>query len=262
MFRTVYVALVALVVTLIIAPTVTLISLFHSSSPLIDRLIRRWARVIVRSAGIELRGHNLDRLETTDRYVIIGNHASYLDIPCLLAVIPQPLRFMAKKSLFSIPIFGWGMKATGFIPVDRKNRSTAVQSFDLAAERIRKGNSIVIFPEEGRSRTPEMKPFQRGAFLLALRSGLRILPLGIHGTYDVMPATRNSIRPGRVWVNVGEPIDTSTFSIRQKDELIEATRSTVAALKEEAAQLDRDESSVEGPAPAADPTLNNSRKDA
>src|SRR4029078_4489492 len=109
---------------------------------------------------------------------------------------------MAKASLFKIPIFGWAIARAGFIPIDRKNRRTAVKSFDLAGERIRRGNTIVIFPEEGRSRERQMRPFQRGAFLLALKSELPIVPLAVDGTYDVMRAGALRVKPGRVTITL------------------------------------------------------------
>ena len=114
------------------------IAIVQSTSPLIDRVIRVWARALVRGAGIELRAENVDRLDPERRYILVCNHYSYLDIPCILAAIPQqPIRFMAKISLFKIPIFGWALGRAGFIPIDRKNRRTAVKSFDLAASRLR-----------------------------------------------------------------------------------------------------------------------------
>ena len=134
------------------------------------RFIRAWARALVRAAGIDLQVENVERIDPDKRYILVANHYSYLDIPCIFAAIPQPIRFMAKVSLFKIPIFGWALGRAGFIPIDRKNRRTAVKSFDLAADRIRKGNTIVIFPEEGRTRERKMRPFQRGAFLLAIKS--------------------------------------------------------------------------------------------
>jgi len=137
---------------------------------------------------------------------------------------------MAKKSLFSIPIFGWAIGRAGFIPIDRKNRRTAVKSFDLAVNRIRKGNTIVIFPEEGRSREWAMRPFQRGAFLLAIRSELPILPLAIDGTYDAFRAGAKRITPGVVTVRVGTPIETVGVSVRAKDSLGEQSRAQIEAL--------------------------------
>jgi 1-acyl-sn-glycerol-3-phosphate acyltransferase len=172
-------------------------------------------------------------METIDRgkrYILIANHHSYFDIPCIFAAIPQPIRFMAKKSLFSIPIFGWALARAGFIPIDRKNRRTAVKSFDLAVERIRKGNTIVIFPEEGRSREVAMRPFQRGAFLLAIRSELPILPLAIDGTYEVLRVGAKRVTPGVVTIRVGTPIQTAGVSVRAKDTLLEQSRGQIEGM--------------------------------
>ena len=144
--------------------------------------------------------------------------------------MPQPIRFMAKISLFKIPIFGWALGRAGFIPIDRKNRRTAVKSFDLAVERIRKGNTIVVFPEEGRSRERAMLPFQRGGFLLALRSELPILPIAVDGTYDVYRAGARWITPGPVTVRVGTPIPTAGLTVRDKDRLLEESRTQILAM--------------------------------
>jgi 1-acyl-sn-glycerol-3-phosphate acyltransferase len=134
---------------------------------------------------------------------------------------------MAKISLFKIPIFGWSIGRAGFIPIDRKNRRTAVKSFDLAADRIRKGNTIVIFPEEGRSRAKQMRPFQRGAFLLALKSEQPIVPVAIDGTYEVFPATRWRVTPGPVTIKVGTPLPTAGLTLRDKDRLLTASRQQI-----------------------------------
>src|SRR3954451_3540079 len=188
MLRTIWAIIVAIVVTIPLATTVLIIAMLSSASPLIDPVIRLWARLVLWGAGIEIRGEGMEALDRAKRYILIANHHSYFDTPCIFAAPLQPIRFMAKKSLFSIPIFGWAIGRAGFIPIDRKNRRTAVKSFDLAVERIRKGNTIVVFPEEGRSRERAMRPFQRGGFLLALKSGLPILPVAIDGTFDVFPA--------------------------------------------------------------------------
>ena len=149
MLRTIWTVIVAIAVTIPCATTVMIIAVLSSASPLIDPVIRLWARLILWGAGIEIRAEGVETIERSKRYILIANHHSYFDIPCIFAAIPQPIRFMAKKSLFSIPIFGWAIGRAGFIPIDRKNRRTAVKSFDLAVERIRKGNTIVIFPETG-----------------------------------------------------------------------------------------------------------------
>lgn len=230
MFRTPYAILVAVIVTILTSVPVAIIGIFRSTSPVIDRLIRWWARSVVRAAGIELRSENIERMLPDQKYILIANHTSYLDIPCLLATFPQPLRFMAKQSLFKIPIFGWALSAAGFVPVDRKNRKKAVRSFELAADRIRRGNSIVIFPEEGRSSQRQMRPFQRGAFLLALKAELPILPLAIDGTIGVLPVGSRRLTPGEVTIRVGESFPTAGLTVRSKDDLMTRTRQQIEAM--------------------------------
>ncbi len=230
MLRTIRLAFAALGATLICAPTVMVIAWFRPQARVITRLIRLWARIIVAGAGIELRTEHADRLDPARRYIIVANHHSYLDIPCMFASVDQPIRFLAKASLFKVPLFGWSIRATGFVPIDRKNRRTAVRSFELAGEQIRRGHTIVIFPEEGRSRELRMKEFQRGAFLLAIRSGLPIIPAAIDGTWEVMPATRLIVRPGPVTIRFGSPVETAGLTVRAKDELMIQTRETIESM--------------------------------
>jgi len=224
------VALTAVAVTIPIATAILVITVFSSNVKLIDRLIRLWARSLVRAAGIDLHIENVERIDPAKRYILVANHYSYFDIPCILGAIPQPIRFMAKKSLFGIPIFGWALGRAGFIPVDRKNRRTAVKSFDLAAERIRKGNTVVVFPEEGRSHTREMRPFQRGAFLLALKSELEMVPMAIDGTFDVLRVGAKAITPGRVTLRVGTPIATAGLTLRDKEKLSTESRAQIQSM--------------------------------
>ncbi|HEY0140039.1 MAG TPA: lysophospholipid acyltransferase family protein [Thermoanaerobaculia bacterium] len=230
MLRTVWIVIVALAVTLPAASLTIIVALARSNSPLLDRIIRWWARQLVHAAGITLRTENLERLDPNQRYILIANHYSYFDIPCIQAAVPQPIRFMAKISLFKIPIFGWALTRSGFIPVDRKNRRMAVKSFELAAQRIRHGNTIVIFPEEGRSRERTMRPFQRGAFLLALKSELPIVPIAVDGTFDVFRVGARKVTPGVVTIRIGHPIPTLGRSVREKDPLAREARAEIETM--------------------------------
>ena len=222
--RTIWAALVAFLATVPLASATLVVAAFKSNAKIIDAIIRLWARTIVRGAGIDLHAEGTEVIDPQQRYILVANHHSYFDIPCIFAAIPQPIRFMAKVSLFKIPIFGWALGRAGFIPIDRKNRRTAVKSFDLAIVRIRKGNTIVVFPEEGRSRERAMRPFQRGGFLLALKSGLPILPVAIDGTFDVYPAGATRVRAGRVTIRVGKPIPTEGRTVREKEQLANEAR--------------------------------------
>lgn len=230
MLRTAWLAIAAIAVTIPCSAATILVAIFRSTSPWIDKIVRTWARALVNAAGIDLRVENVERIDASQRYILVANHYSYLDIPCILAAIPQPIRFMAKASLFKIPIFGWAIGRAGFIPIDRKNRRTAVKSFDLAADRIRKGNTIVVFPEEGRSKTREMRVFQRGAFLLALKSEKTIVPVAIDSTYDVFRVGAKRVTPGKVTIRIGTPIETAGRSLRDKEKLLTDTRTQIEVM--------------------------------
>lgn len=230
MLRTLWLAIAAFFVTIPLSAATLVVAVFRSTSPAIDRIMTAWAKALVKAAGIDLQVENLGRIDPNQRYILVSNHYSYLDIPCIVAAVPQPIRFMAKVSLFKIPIFGWSLARAGFIPIDRKNRRTAVKSFDLAADRIRKGNTIVIFPEEGRSKTREMRPFQRGAFLLALKSEKTIVPVAIDSTFDVFPVGAKRVKPGRVTIRIGTPIETAGRSLRDKNGLLDEARTQVETM--------------------------------
>lgn len=238
MLRTGYLVLAAAFWSAVLGTCVIGLALIAPHSRWIDSIIRFWARRLLGAAGVDLEVRNAEVLKPGEPHIIIGNHSSYLDIPALQSAIPLPLRFLAKKSLFVIPIFGWAIGAAGFVPIDRKDRSKAKDSFDRAAALIRAGLTVAVFPEEGRSRSREMRPFKRGAFLLALKAGVPIVPVAIRGMYDVLPAVRPIVRPGPVTIVFGEPIDVTRFSVKQRDELGDLTRARILEMLEAADQRD------------------------
>ncbi|MDQ6802650.1 MAG: 1-acyl-sn-glycerol-3-phosphate acyltransferase [Acidobacteriota bacterium] len=230
MLRTIWTGFIAALVTIPLSLATLIVAAFKSNARLIEPIIRLWAGSILKAAGIRLSVEGTEVIDRKQRYILVANHSSYFDIPCVFVAIPQPIRFMAKISLFKIPIFGWAIARAGFIPIDRKNRRTAVKSFEKAVDRIRKGNTVVVFPEEGRSRERAMRPFQRGGFLLALRSGLPILPVAIVGTYDVYRADATRVTPGPVIVRVGTPIPTEGLTVRDKDRLLNESREQISRM--------------------------------
>lgn len=230
MLRTLWAALFSVVSTITFSIATIVLVFVRAPAHLVERVINIWARSIVWAAGIELRSEGTELLDPNQRYILVANHYSYFDIPCIFAAVPQPIRFLAKVSLFKIPVFGWALARAGFIPIDRKNRRTAVKSFDMAAQRIRKGNTIVVFPEEGRSRERQMRPFQRGGFLLALKSELPIVPVALNGTYDVFRAGARTITPGPVTVTVTPPIPTVGRSLKDKEKLAQESRNRIGRI--------------------------------
>ncbi|MEE8138473.1 MAG: lysophospholipid acyltransferase family protein, partial [Thermoanaerobaculia bacterium] len=134
---------------------------------LIYRVARLWSRGLLRFSGVTLEVHREVELDPLTPYVFMSNHQSLYDIPALIASLPGQTRFLAKRSLFRIPVFGWAIHMGGFISIDREDRSRAHQSFSSAVARLRSGVSALVFPEGTRSLDGRLLPFQRGGFLLA-----------------------------------------------------------------------------------------------
>jgi len=182
---------------------------------------RLWARGLLRSSGVRLElsyaggSHAVWREAIGDRPVVyMANHRSLYDIAALLAILDLPVRFLAKRSLFRLPFFGWGLKAAGFVPVDRNDRSRAGETFAAATGLLASGVSLVVFPEETRSSGPRMKPFQRGGFLLALKGRALVAPVGIRGTGRIRRKGALSVRPQVVELAFGEVVDPAGVGVR------------------------------------------------
>lgn len=191
---------------------------------------RIWSRCLLTASAVRAEARYDPALEPGRSYVFLCNHQSLFDIPLLLTTCPGQVRMMAKKSLFLIPFFGWGLWAGGFIPIDRGNRSTAQKSFASAVARLRAGTSILLFPEGTRTMTDTLLPFERGGILLAIKMGLPIVPVGVRGTRAVQPKGSFAIRPGTVEVRYGAPISCADYGVRRKAELTSEVRRRVADL--------------------------------
>ncbi len=180
-----------------------------------------WARTIVWASGIKLQWESSPFPE--GNYIFISNHESYLDIPVLVCVLHKfSPRFVAKSSLFNIPIFGWALKAVEHIPLHRENRKKGLRDLQRAIEASQRGESVLVFPEG--TRNPHMKElleFQVGAFILAIRSSCPIVPVVLHGTGEVLPRGTFLLSPSknRVVVKVLSPIFIGNMHIKQREEL-------------------------------------------
>lgn len=198
------------------------------------RFARGWARTLLAVAGISVRVLHPERLAKGRSFVIVANHESFCDILVLLANLPMQVRFLAKRSVFQVPVLGWSIAAAGFVPVDRGDRSRGAETVEAALRRLSGGRSLVIFPEETRTRNGDLLPFKRGAAHLALKSGLPILPVALAGTYRVLRRGSLVITPGIVAMSVGEPIEVSGQTLRDREKVTRAARDEVEALRAEA----------------------------
>jgi 1-acyl-sn-glycerol-3-phosphate acyltransferase len=198
------------------------------------RIARGWARTLLAVAGVSVRVLHSERLEPGRSFVVVANHESFCDILVLLANLPMQVRFLAKRSVFRVPVLGWSIAAAGFIPVDREDRSRGTETVEAALRRLSGGRSLVIFPEETRTSTGDLLPFKRGAAHLALRSGLPILPVALAGTFRVLRRGSLVITPGPVAMSVGSPIEVSGRALRDREAVTRAARDEVGVLRAEA----------------------------
>jgi len=210
---------------LIIIATVVLgllnlfVSLFETDGRRQVAIAQYWSRVLLFIANVKLEIEGLEKIDPNGSYVFVSNHASYMDTPVVLGHIPLQFRFLAKKSLFSIPFLGYHLHRAGHISVPRENPRAAIKAMSEAAKAIQeRGISILIFPEGGRSLTG-LKPFKEGAAYIAIKAGVPVVPLALKGTLQVLPMGSLNVRPGHVLMRVGDPVPTSHLTLRDREQL-------------------------------------------
>ena len=179
----------------------------------------------VRLAGVRVRTVGLDKLDTGRTYIFMSNHISNLDPPLMLPLIPRRTSVMAKKELFDIPLLGRAMRLGSLVPVDRKNREAGISAVRAAAEVLKKGISMTIYVEGGRSFDGKLLPFKKGPFYLAMECKVPVVPVTVVGTHRIMPKARFSIEAGDVEVIFHDVIEPETFSNR--DHLMQLVRDSI-----------------------------------
>lgn len=180
------------------------------------------ARVGVRLAGVRVQTVGLDRLDRTRNYIFMSNHASNIDPPLLIPLIPGRTSVLVKQELFKVPILGKAMRMGSLVPVDRGNRDAGVAAVRGAAEVLKQGIHMTIYVEGHRSYDGKLLPFKKGPFYLAEECKLPVVPVTISGTHEIMPKGRFSIKPGLVTVIFHPPIDPE--SVGGREELMEKVR--------------------------------------
>ncbi|MBI5599272.1 MAG: 1-acyl-sn-glycerol-3-phosphate acyltransferase [Deltaproteobacteria bacterium] len=167
-----------------------------------------WSRILLFLSGVHLEVKGIENIPLHGPLIFAANHRGAFDIPVLQARLPVQFRWVAKRGLFKIPFVGWAMSMAGYIGIDTVNASSAMKSIERAADRIQAGTSVVIFPEGTRNEAPALLPFKRGGFLLAVKSGVPVVPVSIEGTDRVMKRGSLFISSAEVRVRIGRPIKT------------------------------------------------------
>src|SRR5262249_38037676 len=215
--------------TVVMATISLLLWPFDRSGELQHWCARWWCRLVAWTIFARIRVYGAENLEPNRTYVYMANHSSLIDIPALFAYLPYQFRIMAKKELFYVPFMGWHLWTAGNFPVDRSDARKTARSLRGVIEGVRGGKSLAVFPEGSRSPDGRLREFKAGAFKIAMRAGVPIVPVTIRGTHKNLPKGSLAPRPGRVEVIIGKPIETSDYSEKQLGQLMEETSRAIEA---------------------------------
>ena len=232
MIRSALLVVIAVIVTAFMSTCAFLFPIISPGENKVHKIANLWARMLLwlTSTRVEVIGR--ENVLMNKPQIFMANHQSDFDILIVLAHIPGQFRWIAKKELFKIPIFGKAMRNAGYIEIDRQNHEKALKSLDEAAQKIREGKSVVTFPEGTRSRDGKIRPFKQGMFHLAIRSGVPIVPISIIGTSEIMPKRTLKVRPGRISMVIDRPVDVSGYTLDTRGELVERIRDIIVGNSE------------------------------
>jgi 1-acyl-sn-glycerol-3-phosphate acyltransferase len=228
--RTILVWVIGTVATLVLGiPTIIAALLGVKDRPggIYDTVPRWWASTLLWASGVKVRLHGVENATGSEYHIFAANHVSWFDVLALAKVFAGH-KFVAKAELFKVPIFGSGIRALGMIAIQRDNRKAAFGAYDVAAQKIRGGKSVVVFPEGTRGHAYPIRPFKKGPFVLAIAAGVPIIPVIVHGTIEIMPKGSLWVHPGPIDVHLLEPVSTSGVDYDHRDELMQTVRTRMA----------------------------------
>jgi len=228
MIRTIFVWSCIVVATLLLGFLALVTYPFDRKGRVVHRYARLWGKSALLANHVKVRMDGLEELNGKGPYIFMSNHQGSYDIFALLAHLPFQFKWLAKKELFSIPFFGWTMAAAGYISIDREGTRETVKALNEAAEKIREGMSVVIFPEGSRSPDGSIQPFKKGGFTLAIKSGVPIVPIAITGSRDIMPKDKLTAASGEIRIRMSPPIEIKDYSLKDRKSLMEKVSKTIS----------------------------------
>ncbi len=227
MIRTAFIILYVFPATAVFGIIAIIVSFFSRTGNSVHIIARVWSKSILFISGIKVDIEGLANVDPSKSYIYMSNHRSNFDIPVLLGCLPIQFRWLAKAELFKIPIFGRAMQGAGYVKINRFNRESAFKSIDEIATKMKNGVSVMIFPEGTRSEDGNIKAFKKGGFVMAVDSGVPIVPVIVRGTRSIMVKGRWWIKPGNVTLSIKKPIDTTGYTRDNKDDLIKTVRNVI-----------------------------------
>jgi 1-acyl-sn-glycerol-3-phosphate acyltransferase len=205
-----------------------ILSFFYKDDNIVHRRIAiPWAKIILKVCGVKVEVKGAENVNRDLPCIYMSNHQSYFDIFTLLAGLPADFKFIMKKSLMRIPLLGTTMRRAGYLSVDRRDRKSAIISMDAAAEKIRNGASILVFPEGTRSKDGHVQGFKKGGFHTAFKAGSGIIPIAILNSRDIVPKGSLRIKKGTIKMSIGRLIPVKDYSRENINDLITRTRETI-----------------------------------
>jgi 1-acyl-sn-glycerol-3-phosphate acyltransferase len=192
---------------------------FDKDGSILHSFARVWSNLIMKTIFSPLRVVGLEKIDHSRPHVYAVNHASALDIPVLYAYLPFQFRIVHKKELLSYPIVGWHLKRSGQVCVDQQHPARSVASIRSALKTLKAGMPLVIFPEGGRTADGRDQPFLPGAFFLAIKAQVDIVPIALVGTYGLLPMDTYHIKPRPLEMRVGDAISTAGLTLREMEGL-------------------------------------------
>ena len=203
---------------------------FDKEGSILHAFARNWSKLILKTISSPVKIIGLEKINTSRTHVYAVNHASALDIPVLYACLPFQFRIVHKKELLSYPIVGWHLKRSGQVCVDQQNPAKSVGQIKSAVRTLKNGMPLVIFPEGGRSADGKIQPFLPGAFFLAIKAQVDVVPIALAGTHELLPMDTYHIKSRPLEMRVGDPISTVGMTLRNMDQLSERVQNELESL--------------------------------
>lgn len=205
--------------TVFLGPISIPASWFGDRERILHSFARLWTKCIMATIASPVKVTGLDKIDTSKTHVYAVTHASALDIPVVFANLPFQFRIVFKKELLSYPLIGGYLKRSGQVCINQQNPTRSIADIRSAVKSLKAGMPLVIFPEGGRTPDGQIKPFLPGAFYLAIKAQVDIVPVALVGTYELLPMNTYHIKSRPLEMRVGQPISTAGYGPREMEQL-------------------------------------------